>query len=494
LVLLAGSAIAVPVGCGDGGSSSGEGEPGSGGASSTSTTASAGGESSGNTTNGSSSGGSSSSGGGEGKVLNVKRYGAPLGQTANAVAHFANGDVVVVGTFFGSVDFGNGTAETSKGHGDIFVARYTPEGTNVWVRTMGNAYADQDGYDDGYDVAVDPAGDVVVAGHAGYGAGWPEGFNLLSGSSADQLLLAKLSGDSGLPIWGWLRSSASDGARGVAADAMGNALLAGSHFNNGGQTVAVYKFSTDGEQQWLRQDELVETPSVAVAVAAHGSQIYVTGYFEGSTDLGGTPLASAGGRDVFVAKYDENGNHISSVAFGGAGNDEGIDIAVSQLSGDVVLTGSFEGTVDFGGGALDSAGLKDGFVVKLGADGAHLWSQGFGGPVDDAGLGIALDGHDRVYLSGYYQQVIDLGLGPLTSAGVGDVLVAKLEPTGEPVWNRSFGGSAWDEGAAVSVAPEDGVADGTVAVVGSFQGTATFDDTELSSAGSADAFVLQLEP
>ena len=162
---------------------------------------------------------------------------------------------------------------------------------------------------------------------------------------------------------------------------------------------------------------------------------------------------------------------------------------VSQLSGDVVLTGTFEDSIDFGGGALESAGLKDGFVVKLGADGAQLWSRRFGGPVEDGGLAVTVDGHERVYFCGYYQHVVDMGQGPLKSQGAGDILVAKLEPTGETMWAHSFGGSAWDEGAGLSLGE-----DKNLTVVGSFQGSAAFGATDLNSAGSADVFVLQLGP
>ena len=88
-----------------------------------------------------------------------------------------------------------------------------------------------------------------------------------------------------------------------------------------------------------------------------------------------------------------------------------------------------------------------------------------------------MDGHEQVYFCGYYQQVVDMGKGPLKSEGAGDVLVAKLEPTGELVWAQSFGGSAWDEAADLSLGK-----DKNLTVVGSFQGAAAFGSTQLSSA------------
>jgi len=482
----------LALGCGGAGDGAADfGSEGAGGSSDSGETSS--GDTSGTST-GSSTGssGSSSGGGAEGTVNSVKAYGDPLGQTASAVAHFANGDIAVIGSFYGSVDFGGGTAATSNGEQDIFVARYTPEGTNLWIRTLGGSPSSAQ--DHGYDVAVDPAGDVVIVGYVASDQGYGWGSLHYQGPGG---VVAKLDGNSGAPMWGSLLGTYGDGIQSVATDAQGNILLARDYVSYNGDTHGVaglMKLSPDGEELWERRSWGCDKPSTSLAVAAYGSHVYLTGHFEGTCSFGGAPLVSAGGRDVFLAKYDKNGDHIGSMAFGGAGNDEGLDIAVSELSGDVVLTGAFEGAVDFGGGLLESAGMTDGFVLKLSADSTHLWSQRFGGPVDDAGLGIATDGHERVYVSGYYQQVIDLGMGPLSSEGVGDVLVAKLDPTGEALWTHSFGGSAWDEGASLSVAPQSSTTAGAITVVGDFQASAAFGSTELNSAGSADAFVLQLAP
>jgi len=456
---------------------------------------------SGETTSGdATSNGSTSSGGdGEGQisVYSVQGYGDQLGQTASAVAHFPNGDIVVTGSFYGSVDFGSGATETSMGQQDIFVARYTPEGTNLWVRTMGNQYSSDSGQDRGYDVAVDLAGNVVVVGHTPNSYGWPKAW-WPAGLAHSAAVMVKLNGETGVPIWGKLFGTTAvplgGAARSLAIDAKGNILVAATepHYNGSAvDLLSLYKFSPDAEQLWRRTTTGCDT-SVGLAVAAHGSNTYVTGYFEDTCNFGGTPLVSAGGRDMFLAKYDENGDHVSSTAFGGPGHDAGLALAVGELSGDVAVTGSFEGTSNFGGGALKSAGLKDGFILKLSIHGAHLWSQRFGGPLDDAGLGIATDSHERVYLSGYHQAVIDMGTGPIKSNGGGDVLAAKFEPTGEALWVRSFGGNAWDEGASLSLGPDKSMAAKTLSVVGNFQATAAFGDINLSSSGSSDMFILQL--
>jgi hypothetical protein len=81
-------------------------------------------------------------------------------------------------------------------------------------------------------------------------------------------------------------------------------------------------------------------------------------------DFGGGPLTSDG-NDIFVAKYKEvEGSHLWSARFGGANSDLGNSVAV-DANRNVVVTGSFRDTVDFGGGPLTSVGGSDIFLVKL---------------------------------------------------------------------------------------------------------------------------------
>jgi hypothetical protein len=80
-------------------------------------------------------------------------------------------------------------------------------------------------------------------------------------------------------------------------------------------------------------------------------------------NFGGGGLVSAGGADIFVAKLDASGVHQWSEDFGGTNEDEGHAVAVDG-SADVLVSGRFRGTVDFGGGSLVSAGGDDAFLAK----------------------------------------------------------------------------------------------------------------------------------
>src|SRR5437764_6726918 len=81
-------------------------------------------------------------------------------------------------------------------------------------------------------------------------------------------------------------------------------------------------------------------------------------------------------------------------SIGGAGMDVGNSIAV-DASGNVYTTGSFEGIVDFNPGAgvfnLTSSGLTDMFISKLDAYGNFVWAKAIDGPDYDFGNSIAID-------------------------------------------------------------------------------------------------------
>src|SRR5439155_18267325 len=147
----------------------------------------------------------------------------------------------------------------------------------------------------------------------------------------------------------------------------------------------------------------------------------------------------AGGFDIFVAKYSAAGSHLWSKRLGGTGDDFAFSLAVDG-SGNVVVAGYFPGVVNFGGGPLTSAGLNDLFVAKYTADGSYVWAKRLGGAANDRGAVVAVDGSGNVLMSGFYEGTVDFGGGPMTSYAGGDnVFVAKYSAaTGAYLWSKVF--------------------------------------------------------
>ena len=119
------------------------------------------------------------------------------------------------------------------------------------------------------------------------------------------------------------------------------------------------------------------------------------------------------------------GKHLWSKCFGDGSDQYAIAVAV-DASRNLIVAGYFEGTLDFGGGVLTSAGANDIFVAKFGSDGAHLWSKRFGDGSDQAASAVAVDASGNVIVTGVFRGTVDFGGGGLTSAGVEDIFVAKF--------------------------------------------------------------------
>lgn len=219
----------------------------------------------------------------------------------------------------------------------------------------------------------------------------------------------------------------------------------------------------------------------AIAVDASGN-CYVTGDFVGTANFGGTALVSAGLSDIFVAKLDPNGNFLWVKQAGGTTSDHGYGIAISS-TGNCYVTGSFVGTANFGGTALESAGLSDIFVAKLDSSGNWLWAESFGYTNHDRGFGIGVDSGGNCYVTGetiYY--------------GSTCVFIGKWSFAGTQQWwdyGYPSGGLATASGRSIAVSSL-----GTCYFTGRFERNIQFGsgdgEINLSGSGSDDVFIAKI--
>ncbi|MCB9317449.1 MAG: SBBP repeat-containing protein, partial [Lewinellaceae bacterium] len=291
----------------------------------------------------------------------------------------------------------------------------------------------------------------------------------------------------------------SDRGQGIAGDAAGNIYVTGL-FNGtisfGSQTltasgvedVFIVKYDPSGDILWAASGGGPASDiGFGIATDASGN-VYVTGGFTGSATFGSqTVNASGGGTDVFIAKYDATGNVLWVVSGGGFDTDFGSDIA-ADASGNVYVTGEFQGTAGFGSQTLTSAGDVDAFVVKYDASGNVLWARSGGAGNFDTGNGIAADAAGNVYVTGAFRNNADFGSQTVSSVGDSDVFVAKYDASGNVLWARSGGAGNFDTGNGIAAD-----AAGNVYVTGYFRGNAGFDSQTVSSVGNSDVFVAKYD-
>jgi len=239
----------------------------------------------------------------------------------------------------------------------------------------------------------------------------------------------------------------------------------------------ISKLDADGNFVWAKRlggAGLDISRSIALDAAGN---VYVTGAFEQTIDLGTFSLTSAGDWDVFIAKLDANGNFVWAKRFGGAVMDDGNSIAV-DAAGNVHVTGIFRGTIDFDPGSdtfhLTSTGTTNAFLSKLDTDGNFIWAKRFGGTSGVIGYAIAIDAAGNVHTTGRLAGTADFDPGSgthnLISAGNHDVYVSKLDADGNFVWAKRMGGANTEWSFSIAV---DAL--GNVFTTGYFYGTADFD-------------------
>lgn len=427
-----------------------------------------------------------------GEHLWSKRYGGDYLQCANDVCLGASACPIMAGVFADTVDFGGGALPSAGGR-DFFLAKFGPDGAHAWSKGFGNGDTQN-----GVRVAVDPWGGAVLAGEL-LGA-MDFGGGVLTSAGSQDAFLARFNGD-GSHLWS---KRFGDGelqtARGVAVDASGNILLTGclqgsTDFGGGPLTSAglndvfVARFDPDGGHVWsVRFGDADLQTSFAVAADASGNVI-ITGLMAGSVDFGGGALTSGGGYDAFVAKLAPDGTHLWSRRFGDENEQYGVTVAC-DAAGNVVVAGLLKGAVDFGGGALTSAGLDDVFVAKFGPDGTHLWSQRFGDANVQSVNAVAVEADGGIALAGDFYGTVDFGGGELVSAGRSDAYLAKFDASGAHLWSRRFGDTDYDHGYGVAVDPGGQ----RLALVGGFCGTVDFGGGPLTEAGAMDVFCAVFRP
>lgn len=255
----------------------------------------------------------------------------------------------------------------------------------------------------------------------------------------------------------------------------------------GSYDIYVAKYSSAGAWLWAA-DLGGSSYDVGQAISVDGSgNVYVTGDFEGSATFGPFLLTGPGSDDAFVAKLNASGVVQWAKNVSGAGSSSfGLGLKVDS-SGNVYTTGSFTGTANFGS-PVNSNGSADAFAWKLDTSGNSVWAIGLGGIGYDTGYGLGLDSSGNPYVVGSFSNLVNFGATPLTSTGLSDIFVTKLSAsTGSVTWATQMGGSDYDEGYAIALDSSN-----NVFVTGYFNQTATFGGFSLTSTGGDDAFVAKL--
>lgn len=371
------------------------------------------------------------------------------------VAVDMDGDLFLTGeTSSPSVD-----GQVSAGGEDVVLAKYSNDGSKLWTRLIGGT-----GNEQGRSIAVDGTGNAYVTGLTEF----------------LDMFLAKFDGN-GTMVWiQSLGGPAWDMGYDVAVDNAGDVFVVGAtdsatfdgQTSAGDTDVFLTKYDPTGTRLWTRMlGGWDDDRGWSVAVDSAGNA-FITG---STSSFGFGSEIPLGGGDAFLVKYSGSGARVWTRVIGGPASDRGTDVAIDS-AGDVYVTGetysSFNGQT--------GAGSSDAFLTRYTSDGSHRWTRLLGGLSRESGEGVAVGGTDDVYVTG---ETLSGVLDGQSTAGLGDVFLAKFNKSGFKQWTRLIGGPLWEEGAAIEVDPNE-----NVFLVGDTSSDPFFG---LSNAGSSDIFLIK---
>ncbi|MCX6646018.1 MAG: hypothetical protein NTY09_06645 [bacterium] len=433
----------------------------------------------------------------------------PTGWTiVKHIARDLNGNIFCSGTVYGNMDFDPGPgvdAHNGGGDGDVFLIKFDPDGLYRWGVSFGHS-----GPDTAEEVVVDSYGSVYLAGFFYGSVDFDPGPGVDEHSTVDtgfvtDLYLSKFNSNG---VYQWAVTS---GAIGVeicegacwSPSEPGGIYMVGLNENN---DAFLRRYDTEGGLNWVRSWGNSEDERAMGVAADNSGYVYVTGgyYFTVDFDPGpGEEIHTSYGdsQDIYLSKYNKDGNFIWCRTFGGYSDDHITDITCDSY-GNTCIIGDFYSVADFDPGPdIDSKDPADGklFITRFDSEGNHLFVQNYGSsPSHALQKSVAVSDAGDVVITGEFYGSIDFDPGPgvdmKTCDDHEDMFALKLGPSGEYIWGRTWTGhDTWEH-------CNDSVFDdiGSSILCGYFIGTIDFDpglaEYLLSAPQSHAGYIMKLRP
>ena len=367
------------------------------------------------------------------------------------------GNIYVTGTFSGTVDFdpGPNIFNLTAGNKEIFALKLDTDGNFIWVKKFGES-ADGSGQGNGSSIALDFSGIVIAGTYHGVGDFDPGAgiFNIGASSASSCCFVTKLDLN-GNYVW----TKATEGGSFspniyMTLDNIGNIFVTGgfvgiTDFDPGtaaykltstsivSTNIFIFKLTASGDFGWAKM--MLGGPGFGASITTDNTgNVYSTGKFAGTVDFDpGTDtheLAYTGTADIYISILKNNGDFINAIKLGGNNDSEGTGIALDN-GGNIYITGTFSGTVDFNPGSviynLTASGGGDIFVTKINSSGNLSWAVNMGGNGLARANAICEDAAGDVYTTGYFEQAVDFDFSAadftLTSKGDRDIFIHKIK-------------------------------------------------------------------
>lgn len=411
-----------------------------------------------------------------------------------AVTTDANGNVIVVGSFTGGAHIGN-TYITGNGGLEGFVAKYTSEGGFLWAQAISGPAEDL-----ARGVVTDQDGNIFVVGHftdtitfsvsetdtaAAKSEGKQDVFIVKYSPNGEFLwhLTGGGTGDDTATDIDWYRWSdklyVSGGFENRAS--FGTATI----LSNGLSDAFLMKIDGAGNAHWIQNGGGLEHDIAASVAIGNNEAIYITGDFYDQATFQGTTLQAMGSSDMFLARFDADGNMLWAKTNGGTS----VDVATSvgtDLNGNVFVSGYYQGTTFFQNFSASAIDYNDVFVSKFDGDGNCQWLSSAGSWDLDNCLGMAVAWDGSTYLTGFFED--EMITQNISFEGDGyDIFILNYNPDGTIKYGRNAGAASSDFGTAICLGPDQ-----SLYITGYYFFFADFDQTTIGNADNGDGFLARM--
>ncbi|MDD5530575.1 MAG: T9SS type A sorting domain-containing protein [bacterium] len=340
-------------------------------------------------------------------TLWTRTFGGTDNDYGNSVQQTSDGGFIIAGITY---SFGTG-------YSDVYLIKTNSSGNTLWTKTFGGTNDDES-----YSVQRTQDGGFIIAGYTtSFGAGYYDVYLIKTDSLGDTLWTKTIGGTGG------------EMGYSVQQTQEGGFIIAGwtNSFGAGNSDVYLIKTDSLGDTLW--------TKTFGGTGWDEGKSVQQT-QDNGFIIAGWTNSFGAGDYDVYLIKTNSLGDTLWTKTFGGTGWDEGWSIQQTQDSGFIIAgwTNSFQ------------AGYPDVYLIKTNSSGDTLWTKTFGGTGDDRGYSV--------------QQTQDSGFiiaGETESFGAGtpsypNVYLIKTNSSGDTLWEKTIGGTGWDDGKSVQQTQDGG--------------------------------------
>lgn len=274
--------------------------------------------------------------------------------------------------------------------------------------------------------------------------------------------------------------------------------------NSGVSNIFIVKYDASGNVIWAKRAG-GNSDDRAMSIAADSAgNVYVTGWFGSHQIVFGSDTLTTTGPyiacDMFVVKYDTNGNVLWAKSAGGTFTDYGKSVAIDAL-GNVYVAGAFtSSSITFGPNTFINANSNNNFTatadiffLKYDVNGNLLWAKTMGGASNDWAHSVTTDGMGKSLIAGRFgSSIINFGAITLSNAdNTGqhdDMFIAKYNTTGNELWAKNAGGTSDDVTYSITADVNS-----NIYAVGYFQSpTITFGTTTLTKNGvDKDIFIVK---